>query len=113
MVAPVSGNMDRCMRGTRCKIQEERFVRCKRPLLADPVTCFLCEILAQVISLFWCLVGINGVCAFDKAWVELACFTSNKAVKVLKSTVCRPAIKGAHGAPFPGGDFMTFAKLRS
>ena len=61
LVGPFLGHVVRGVSGAGREIDEERLVRCQRPLLPDPVHGLVGHVLHEVVALFGRFFGSTGV----------------------------------------------------
>ena len=75
----------------RCKVHEEGLVGCHRLLRLHPANGLVCHVVREVIALY---VGrIHAGDAIVNQRVPLVGLTPDKAIKLVKTRVCRPAIE--------------------
>jgi hypothetical protein len=87
------------MNGTRRKIHEERFIRGEGLAGAYPLDGFFRKILGQMVR--WVVMGrLDGIGIVDEAWFILGCFSSKKAIKVVKSQSCWPVVERSDFSEF-------------
>ena len=113
-VRPLDRNVVRGMGGTRGVVDEERFVRHQRLLLADPPDRSVGHVLGEVVALLRSGLRLHGRGALIDPRVVLVGLPADEAVEVLESTAASgPRVERSHRTGLPDRHLMTFAELGS
>src|SRR5580704_3706138 len=102
----------RCMRRPGGKIHEEWLVAREQPLLAYPRNCAISHVLHKMVAFLGRLRRIHDLRAFMNCGIPLIGLAGDKAIEVLKTRSCRPAIERPNRTRFPDRDLMALAELR-
>ena len=93
LVGPLLGDVVRRVHRTRCKVHKEGLVGRHGLLRLHPANRLVRHVIGKVITLHMRRVDAGDTIVNQR--VPLVGFTPDKAIKLVKARVCRPAVKGA------------------